>query len=89
MMEFIKDIEKRLESVERSKATILSMIEDIKYFIEARIYKLNKIGVLDTSEDEQIKIYNEEILEKNKRLETRNDLIEYFKFKLEQLKNQQ
>lgn len=88
-MELIKDIEKRLESVERSKATILSMIEDIKYFIEARIYKLNKNGVLDTSEDEQIKIYNEEILEKNKRLETRNDLIEYFKFKLEQLKNQQ
>lgn len=88
-MELIKDIEKRLESVERSKATVLSMIEDIKYLIEARIYKLNKNGVLDTSEDEQIKIYNEEILEKNKRLETRNDLIEYFKFKLEQLKNQQ
>ena len=87
-IELIQDIEKRLQSLERSKATILSTIEDITYFIEARMYKLNKNGILDTSKDEQLKIYNEEILKNNKQLETRNYLIEFFKFKLEQLKNQ-
>ena len=84
-IELIQDIEKRLQSAERSKACILSMIEDVKYEIEAVIYKLNKNGVSDTSENEELKKWNDELLVKNERLESRTNLIEYYNFKLEQL----